>query len=774
VPTSHRGSAEVDPPNLGMLDAIVRDAIHDDQIPGAVVLVWHNGQVVYRRAFGNRALEPRREPMTVDTIFDVASLTKVVATTTAVMQLVQKGEVRLNDPVAKYLPEFAVNGKEEITVRNLLTHFSGLRADIDLTPPWEGRDTALRMVFAETPAYSPGSRFLYSDTNFIALGALVERVSGTTLDAYCARKIFTPLEMTHTRFLPPAAWRRRIAPTEDDEQGKMLRGVVHDPRARRMGGVAGHAGVFSTADDLSKFGQALLNGSPILSPEIVEKMTTPQQPPTAPVLRGFGWDIDSPFSSNRGELLPVGSFGHTGFTGTSIWIDPTTRTFIILLTNSVHPRGKGSAVTLRSKMATAVAAALPLTISERDELRLKSITGYNEAQTAARHVATRNGSVQTGIDVLEAHSFDPIRAATGKKKIGVLTNQTGVDLQGRRTIDVLAQAPGISLDAIFSPEHGVTGSLDTLHVGNSTDAATGVPVYSVYGGSDAARRPSLDVLKSLEAVVVDIQDVGARYYTYETTLGYFLEAAAKVGIELIVLDRPNPVTGSFVQGPIPDAGRESFVNYFPVPVRHGMTMGELAKMFNAERNINARLTVVPMEGWMRGDWYDSTSLPWINLSPNMRSLTEATLYMGVGVVEGTNVSVGRGTETPFELLGAPWIKATELAQYLNGRSISGVRFVPVSFTPNASVYAGQKCEGVNIVLVDRNGFDGPELGVELASALHKLYAEQFHLDRMIELLPNQAAYDAIAGGQDPRRIADDWRESLEKFQKVRDKYLIYK
>lgn len=774
MPTSHRGSAEVDPPNLGMLDAIVRDAIHDDQIPGAVVLVWHNGQVVYRRAFGNRALEPRREPMTVDTIFDVASLTKVVATTTAVMQLVQKGEVRLNDPVAKYLPEFAVNGKEEITVRNLLTHFSGLRADIDLTPPWEGRDTALRMVFAETPAYSPGSRFLYSDTNFIALGALVERVSGTTLDAYCARKIFTPLEMTHTRFLPPAAWRRRIAPTEDDEQGKMLRGVVHDPRARRMGGVAGHAGVFSTADDLSKFGQALLNGSPILSPEIVEKMTTPQQPPTAPVLRGFGWDIDSPFSSNRGELLPVGSFGHTGFTGTSIWIDPTTRTFIILLTNSVHPRGKGSAVTLRSKMATAVAAALPLTISERDELRLKSITGYNEAQTAARHVATRNGSVQTGIDVLEAHSFDPIRAATGKKKIGVLTNQTGVDLQGRRTIDVLAQAPGISLDAIFSPEHGVTGSLDTLHVGNSTDAATGVPVYSVYGGSDAARRPSLDVLKSLEAVVVDIQDVGARYYTYETTLGYFLEAAAKAGIELIVLDRPNPVTGSFVQGPIPDAGRESFVNYFPVPVRHGMTMGELAKMFNAERNINARLTVVPMEGWMRGDWYDSTSLPWINLSPNMRSLTEATLYMGVGVVEGTNVSVGRGTETPFELLGAPWIKATELAQYLNGRSISGVRFVPVSFTPNASVYAGQKCEGVNIVLVDRNGFDGPELGVELASALHKLYAEQFHLDRMIELLPNQAAYDAIAGGQDPRRIADDWRESLEKFQKVRDKYLIYK
>jgi len=761
-------------PNLSMLDSIVRDAIHDDQTPGAVLLVWHDGQVIYRKAFGNRALEPRKEAMTVDTIFDIASLTKVVATTTAVMQLVQKGEVRLNDPVAKYIPEFAQNGKEDITVRNLLTHFSGLRADIDLTPPWDGRDAALRLSYAETPDYSPGSRFLYSDTNFITLGALVEKVSGSTLDAYCAKKIFAPLRMTHTRFLPPAAWRRKIAPTEYDEQGKMLRGIVHDPRARRMGGVAGHAGLFSTADDLSKFAQALLNGSSILAPEVVEKMITPQQPPTATVLRGLGWDIDSPFSSNRGDLLPVGSFGHTGFTGTSIWIDPTTRTFVILLANSVHPRGKGTVVALRSKVATALAAALPITVGEREELRWKSITGYNEAQTAARRIAARNGSVQTGIDVLEAHNFDPVRAATGKKKIGVLTNQTGVDLQGRRTIDVLAQAPGISLDAIFSPEHGVTGTLDTTHVGNSTDAATGVPVYSVYGGTDAARRPSQDVLKNLDAVVVDIQDVGVRYYTYETTLGYFLEAAAKAGIEIIVLDRPNPVTGSFVQGAIPDAGRDSFVNYFPVPVRHGMTMGELAKMFNAERNINARLTVVPVEGWMRGDWYDSTSIPWINPSPNMRSLTEAILYTGVGVVEGTNISVGRGTDTPFELLGAPWVKATELAKYLNGRNISGVRFVPLNFTPNASVYSGQKCEGVNIVLVDRNAFDGPELGLELASALHKLYPEQYHLDRMIELLPNQAQYDAVAAGQDPRRIAEDGREALDQFQKVREKYLIYK
>jgi uncharacterized protein YbbC (DUF1343 family)/CubicO group peptidase (beta-lactamase class C family) len=757
-----------------VLDSVVADAIHDGEIPGAVVLVWHNGQVVYRKAFGNRALEPHREAMTVDTIFDVASLTKVVATTTAVMQLVQKGAVRLNDPVAKYIPEFADNGKQDTTVRNLLTHYSGLREDLDLAEAWKGRDTAFRMAFAERPAYSPGSRFLYSDINFITLGALVERVTGTTLDAYSAQSIFIPLQMTHTRFLPPAAWRSKIAPTEYDQQNKMLRGVVHDPTSRRMGGVAGHAGLFSTADDLSKFAQALLNGGPILSRDMVEKMATPQQPPTASVLRGFGWDIDSPFSSNRGELLPVGSFGHTGFTGTSIWIDPITRTFIILLANAVHPRGKGSAVALRSKLATAVAAALPLTVSEQDELRWKSLTGYNEAQTAARRVAMRNGSVRTGIDVLESHNFDPIAATTGKRKIGLLTNQTGIDLQGRRTIDVLAQAPAISLDAIFSPEHGVTGALDTTQVGNSRDPVTGVPVYSVYGASDAARRPSPEVLKNLDAVVVDIQDAGSRFYTYETTLGYFLEAAAKAGIELIVLDRPNPITGSLVQGAISESGRESFVNYFPIPIRHGMTLGELAKMFNTERNINARLTVVAMEGWMRGDWYDSTALPWINPSPNLRSLTEATLYPGVAVVEGTNVSVGRGTDTPFELLGAPWIKATELAQHLNGRNISGVRFVPLSFTPSASAYAGQKCEGVSILLVERNGFDGPELGLELASALHQLYPGQFQMDRMIELLSNQAVYDAVAAGQDPRRIADDWREPLEKFQKLREKYLIYK
>jgi uncharacterized protein YbbC (DUF1343 family)/CubicO group peptidase (beta-lactamase class C family) len=759
---------------LPSVDAAIEQAIAEKQVPGAVLIVGHDGAVIYRKAYGSRALEPRREAMTLDTVFDLASLTKVVATTTSVMQLVEQGKVRLNDPVAKYLPEFAQNGKDDITVRQLLIHFSGLEPDLDLKATWEGKQTAYGLAFADAPAEAPGSKFTYSDVNFIVLGALVERVSGETLDEYVQRHIFVPLKMARTRYVPPAAWLPKIAPTQYDENEHMLWGVVHDPTARRMGGVAGHAGLFSTVDDLAKFAQTLLNGGEgILSELTVEKMTRPEQPPAAPVLRGFGWDIDSPLSSNRGDLLPVGSFGHTGWTGTSIWIDPTTKTYIILLTNAVHPRG-GNAIALRTKVATAVTAALHLTTSEKEALRWESITGYNEALSAARHVSTRNGSVKNGIDVLEEHGFDVLQVAGGKKRIGVVTNQTGVDLEGRRTIDVLAAASGVSLAAIFSPEHGVTGTLDTTDVGNSKDAATGVLVYSVYGAKDADRRPAPEVMKSLDAVVIDIQDAGVPFYTYETTLGYFLEAAAAAGIEVIVLDRPNPVTGSYVQGPVADAGHERFVGYWTVPVRHGMTMGELAKMFNAERNINAKLTVVPMEGWQRGDWFDSTGLAWVNPSPNLRSLTEAMLYPGVALIEYTNVSVGRGTDTPFEVVGAPWIHSRELAAYLNARGISGVRFVPAVFTPSAAVYSGQKCAGVNLVLTERNALDAPELGMELATALQKLYPASFKIGRIAELLGNQAAFDGLMAGEDPRRIAQDWQEGLEKFEVMRQKYLIYK
>lgn len=769
------------PDRLAVVDPIVEDAIAQQQIPGAVLIVGHKGQVVYRKAYGSRAILPRREAMTLDTIFDCASLTKVVATTTALMQLWEQGKFRTGDPVSKYLPEFAQNGKQDITIRQLLVHYSGLPEDLDLVKKWEGKETAYRIAFEVAPDRPPGSAFVYSDVNFIVLGALVERLSGQTLDQYAAEHVFVPLDMKETRFLPQAAWMARIAPTED-ENHHPLRGVVQDPTAQRMGGVAGHAGMFSTADDLARFAQALLDGGRgVLTSATIAKMTAPQQPVNSTALRGFGWDIDSPLSTNRGELLPLGSFGHTGFTGTSLWIDPATETYIVLLTNAVHMNTiagheKGSAVSLRTRVGTAVAAALALDPSESAKMRAASVTGYNEMQSAARKVLVRNGTVKTGIDVLEATHFAALRPTKGgsPRSIGLLTNQTGLDAAGRRTVDVLASVPGLSLDAIFSPEHGVTGTLDTTNVRNDKDQATGITVYSMYGGKDSARRPPIDILKRLDAVVIDLADAGVRFYTYETTMGYFLEAAAKAGIDVVVLDRPNPITGTLVEGPVSEEGRESFTDYFPEPVRQGMTMGELAKMFNSERRIGARLEVVPMEGWQRGDWLDSTGVAWVNPSPNLRDLNEATLYPGVGMIEGANVSVGRGTDTPFEVVGAPWIRGHELAAYLNQRAIQGVRFVPVALTPTSSNFAGERCEGVNLVVLDRNQLDATELGIELASALHKLYPADFKLERMADLLVNQAVLQAIDAGMDPRRIVSDWQERLQAFIALRERYLLYK
>lgn len=763
-------SEETTDPRLSVLDDVMNDAMRRELAPGAVVIVGHNGKVVYRKAFGSRAITPHREPMTLDTVFDMASLTKILATTSSVMQLFDQGKIKLADPVMKYIPEFGQNGKQDVTLRDLLTHYSGLAPDLELKPYWSGMGEGFRRANAEKLMTGPGEVFRYSDINFIVLGELVQKLTGQPINQYAAEHIFRPLGMDHTTYLPPAAWRDKIAPTEIDERThQMLRGTVHDPTARMMGGVAGHAGVFSTGDDVAKFAQAILDDDgKIWSQLTVEKMTTPQQPQNQPVVRGLGWDIDSPFATNRGELLPIGSFGHTGFTGTSLWIDPITNTYVILLTNAVHDHG--NVISLRTRLATAVAAALELKVDDNAKLRMAQLTGYNEGNPSSRRIVERNAKVLNGIDVLEAHNFDVLK---GKHRIGILTNQTGMDAEGRRTIDVLAHVPGVELAAIFSPEHGIQGKVDTTDINNSRDSATGVPVISMYGAGDAKKRPTAEMLKDLDAVVYDIQDAGVRFYTYETALGYFLEGCAKAGKEVIVLDRPNPIGGADVQGPVSDQGKESYTNYTVIPPRHGMTVGELARMYNETRNIHAKLTVVPMQGWERGDWFDSTGLLWNNPSPNLRSVTEAILYPGVGLIEGTNVSVGRGTDTPFEVVGAPWIKPQELASYLNARRIPGVRFVPITFTPTGSNYANQQVNGVNLVLTDRELLDSPQLGLELASALHTLYPQQWLIDKMNDLLVNADVMAALKLNVDPRRIEEQYRDTLENFKKVRAKYLLY-
>ena len=772
---------------LDTIDSIVNRAVDDHLFPGAVVVIGHDGKIVFRKAYGMRSLEPTREPMTADTIFDMASLTKPTMTALAVMQLCDEGKLNVNEAVAKYIPEFGVNGKESITIRQLLTHYSGLAPDLDLKDQWQGKQDAYSRAFNSDLAHAPGARFEYSDINYIILGALVERISGLSLDEYAQRFIIAPLGLERCRYLPPESWDSQIAPTQYDEHGTMLRGTVHDPTARRMGGVVGHAGLFCSADDVASYAQNLLDrlaGSASkfpLSRAMLEKMIVPEQPATGTALRGFGWDIDSPYSSNRGTLFPAGSFGHTGFTGTSLWMDPVSDTYVVVLTNAVHPNGGKSINAVRSDVADAAARAFE--VMPDGGTLAAHITGYNESLSGSRRWAARNGDVKTGIDVLEEDHFSELaelaRSHGGRLRMGLLTNQTGVDTAGRRTIDILsrdatAAVPGVTLDTLFSPEHGISGTVDQPAIANSIDAATGLAVISLYGNSEAERHPSVEALSKLDAVVIDLQDAGVRFYTYETVVRYFLEAAAKTGTAIVILDRPDPINGSFVQGPMSDAGSESYVNPMPLPVRHGMTLGELARYFNLQLHLNAPLTVVKMQGWQRGDWFDSTGLEWINPSPNLRSLEEATVYPALGLIETTNVSVGRGTDTPFQLLGAPWIDGRALARYLNHFDLPGVRFLPTSFTPLAPhSYAGTLCHGVQVVVTERNVFDAPETGILIASALEHLYAGNFDVKKVNTLLANQSVLTELENGENPGKIASDWEEALHAFEERRKAALLY-
>jgi len=742
------------------LDQAVTLAIEQGKLPGAVLVVGHDGHFVHRKAYGKRALVPAPEAMTADTIFDIASLTKVVATTSSLMKLFEQGKFRLNDKVTEYIPEFQ-GGKSDITIRNLFTHFSGLAPDVPLEQPWTGYQTGIRLAATTKPQGSPGVRYVYSDINFILLGELVHRLSGQMVSDYARQNVFVPLGMRETMFQPPAVWLPRIAPTERPNPASApLRGVVHDPSARNMGGVAGHAGVFSTADDLARFAQMMLNGGEldgvrVFSPLTVAKFTEPQSPPDQPILRGLGWDIDSPNSGNRGELFPIGSYGHTGFTGTSIWIDPSTKTYVILLANSVHPTARPALTPLRARVATIAAAAVG--IGAQGVL----LTGYNEALAGAgvhREVA-RNGATRTGLDVLVDQKFQPFQG----KRIGLITNQTGVDRLGRRNVDLMRQA-GIRVAALFSPEHGIAGKEDRPGIADATDSATGLKIFSLYGNTT---RPSPEMLRGLDALVFDIQDMGVRFYTYETTMAYAMEEAARAGIPIYVLDRPNPITGTHVEAPLLDAANRSFTGYFAgLPVRHGMTMGELARLFNAENKIGAALTVIEMQDWHRGDWFDSTGLPWIDPSPNMRSLNAATLYPGLALLESSKgYSVGRGTDAPFEQIGAAFIAGRELAARLNQREIPGVRVYP-------AMVGGT--EGVRFVITDRERFDSTRLGLEVAAALEALYPGKVDLSLSRKLIGSDEVIRRLTAGEDPRIIQQTLMDQVADFLQRRNPYLIYR
>ena len=488
------------------------------------------------------------------------------------------------------------------------------------------------------------------------------------------------------------------------------------------------------------------NGTRVLAPLSIRLMTGPGATPSGQE-RGLGWDIDTPFSSPRGSLFGRTSFGHTGFTGTTLWVDPETQTFVIVLTSRLHPDGKASSPTaLRALVATLAAAAIV-------DAPWSSIAGSSVR------------AVDCGIDVLKKRGFDAIAG----KNVGLVTNHTGRTRDGQSTIDVLFRAPGVKLIALFSPEHGIRGLVDR-EVPDDIDEATGLPIHSLYGKT---RKPTPASLSGVDVLVYDIQDIGARYYTYISTLGLVMEAAKEKGIPVMVLDRPNPIGGTHVSGPVRAPEFESFIAYHALPVRHGMTVGELAKLFNTERSMGIALSVVPCDGWSRADLFDKTGLTWTNPSPNMRSLTEALLYPGVGLLEASNLATGRGTDTPFERVGAPYINQAEFARALNELGLEGARFTPVRFTPQERQFAGQECGGVQIFITDWSRFDPLDLGIGLACTLRRLYPETWKPEGFLKMLADRPSYQAVLDGKPIAQVKAVWRGELAAFRAIRSKYLLY-
>jgi uncharacterized protein YbbC (DUF1343 family)/CubicO group peptidase (beta-lactamase class C family) len=765
LPTATPESVGMRSTDLAKIDAEVEQEITAKRLPGAVILIGRQGSIVFQRAYGNRQVEPDVIPMTIDTVFDLASLTKPVATATSVMLLVEAGKLRISDRVAMHIPEFAQNGKEQITLEQLLTHQSGLIADNAISDYADGPELALERVLALRPVSPPGTKFIYSDMNFVVLGELVRRTAGENLQAFTRYRIFEPLGMTETGYLPEPSLRARAAPTEQRD-GRWMRGEVHDPRAHRLGGIAGHAGLFSTASDLAVYAQMVLErgsygGVRIARPRTIEQMTRAVSVPGGG-LRGLGWDVQTAFSINKGKTMSPAAFGHGGFTGTGIWIDPELELFVIFLSNRVHPNGKGLVNPLIGRIGTIAASA----IENPPEFAVRPSDRKAPALAPADR-ALESSAVLTGIDVLERDKFSVLAG----RRVGLITNQTGINRLGKSTVDLLANAPGVTLVALFSPEHGLEGKLDVAKIADGRDEKLNLPVYSLYGQN---RQPTQESLAGIDTLVFDIQDIGTRFYTYPSTMGNALRSAAEHKLRFVVLDRPNPINGIDVAGPVLDAGKESFVGYHRLPVRHGMTVGELARIFNEELKIGADLTVIAMEGWRRGDFFDATGLLWVNPSPNMRNLNQALLYPGIGLLEMTNLSVGRGTDTPFEIIGAPWLDGRKLAEALNRAPLGGVRFVPTNFTPAGSKFKDERCGGAQMIIADRSALQPVRLGFEIARQLALLFPREWDSRLYDRLLSSAAVFQAVTSGKTIAEIEALYQSDLEEFLKRREQFLIYR
>lgn len=720
------------------LKQALEQAVKDSGAPGAVGYVGHGGKTLFHEAAGQRTLIPTPVAAKKDTIYDLASLTKAIATTTSVMLLHERGTLDLDRPVSELLP---LPSFQAITPRHLLTHTAGLPPFKQWHMEAHSVDEYIQRIAGLTLASAPGERRVYSDLGFMVLGRIVELLGQRTLDAFALENIFDPLEMAHTRFNPPAAWREDCAATEQCPwRGKLMQGEVHDENAYAVGGVSGHAGLFAPAEDLARFCRGLLEGK-LLKRETVEMMVQPGAVPRYP-WQVLGWKIDPWAEGSEGYLRSRRAIGHTGWTGTCLWMDLDSAHFAILLSNTPHPdREHRDNATLRRTFFDPVAALC--------------------------HPATTNA--HTGLDRLAWEEFDSLKG----KRVALLTNQCAVDLLGRPILDVLALEPGISVVRVFSPEHGFTGQAEAGEQVGAQRAP--VPIVSLYGDQ---KKPEPAQLRDIDLLVVDLPDIGARYYTYMATMKDSMAACAAAGVPVMVLDRPNPLGGSVIEGPIATV-TGSLVCCAPLPVRHGMTLGELAMFFkaNAADCGLVELSVSEVNGWPRAFQAPQCALPWLAPSPNIPSFESALLYIGTCLFEGVNLNEGRGTETPFQVFGAPWLDAKKIVSKLSREDVAGCRLEVVAYTPlsipgksKTPIYQDQVCRGVQIHVESAAAARPFRLVYALLRAIHQRHADT------LEWKP---FFDTLAGGDGLRKAiqsgtsAESYLESLEgeleSFEKARPK-----
>jgi len=718
---------------LEAIEQLVDEAIARKELPGCVVGIGTHAGPLYTRAFGVRT---QGEPMTEDTLFDLASLTKPMVSAASIALLVERGLLALDHPVSRYLREFDRPDKRAITIAQLLLHTSGLPAVGPLDQVAHGRPRARASIAALPLRSAPGSSFEYSDLGYIVLGELVALVGAHPLEQLASESLFAPLGLVDTHFFVAAGDLPRTAPTELREE-QLIRGVVDDPRAYRLGGVAGHAGLFSTASDVARFAQLLLRGGElarkrVFTPETIRTFTEPRQAGRA--TRTLGWDVRSPYSLGRGTLLSDRAYGHGGYTGTSLWIDPTNDLYVVVLSNRVHAGPHGTIHPLASSIA---------------DLALRALAP----------VAT---GVRAGIDVLRAEQFARLRG----RRIALLTHLAARDAEGVSSLERLTHAPDSSVVSILTPEHGLSGKQEGKVGGQRRGK---LAVHSLFGKT---RRPSAAMLAGADTIVIDVVDVGARFYTYMATVLETLTMAAELDLPVFVLDRPNPIDGVHVEGPISEPSYASFVNYHPLPLRHGMTVGELARFLVAARGLRTRLRVVALEGWRRAALGGASAPRWDAPSPNLGSLEQALLYPAVALVEGTNVSVGRGTTRAFRVLGAPFIDGPRLAEALRRQAPAGIEVRATEFRPSVGPHRGLLLSGIELEVVDRAKYRAARTGLALIRALASSTPgfRQARLDRMVA---HASTLTLLAGTTPLAAIEASWSGELDSFARERRRALLY-